>query len=368
MGRRTPSSCEGAGTVNTEEMLPQLQQVARDIVRKASHRDEAADEATAYIMAKVAEVLAEFESGARARPATNMSGYMYRAMENALIDWQRQQEKASPLTEGERAWIGREAEGHELRGGFRAFYPKMPPAAPTAAKRPYLMRLIHIAAQGQYDSALRRRPPDRLRDALLAALDDISCRSDAERMIDQAEKRIAQLPARAGQATRLYLQNVRQAEIARRLGITRGAVSQLLDRTCQHWGWDEQRVEVERLALLFAHLFMTVESALRPFRPSEDSGDGEDLGAPVERDGDLEWVLRQRRRNLAEEMHVLLGGPGQRGPDALQVAYRRARESAVLKAIASHPWLRAWTRAMETDYIPDLIEFAEDHYMASWEA
>jgi DNA-binding CsgD family transcriptional regulator len=366
--------------VSTEEMLPRLQQAARGIVRKASHRDEGADEATAYIMAKVAEVLAEFESGARARPATNMSGYMYRAMQNALIDWQRQlaKEASSPLTQDESAWIEREAGGHELRGGFRAYRPKISLPPPRPKRRPFLLWLLDRATSSlRYDFEDDAEGHDGIRRgrgrasptefAAHRALGDVSCWSDRGlchpsasrddiafrppcmlcpvsqpwRVAEEVEARLVQLTGRDSEGVRLYLSGIREAEIARRLGIKPPSVTELLGRVCQKWGADRQGLAVEQMRLLFANLFMVVEGALRPFRPREEQ---DDLALPR---------LDRARGERTE---------GPRRPDQLQIEWRLAREGAAYKAISSCPALGAWIRGLELDHMPEIIALVEDCY------
>lgn len=200
--------------MTAEELIPQLKQVARRIVRKAGYLHDAADEAeraaaadaTASVMAKVAEVLADFESGARRRPATNMSGYLYRAMERALVDWQRQlpKERAARLTQDEyvehEAWLNdrvitrddkrRDEAADEPLGGFRAFRVRASLPPPRLKRTPFLLRLFAIAGddwekrwweEQEEASELQRKPlvveryPWEL--AVCQALDDVSCQS-----------------------------------------------------------------------------------------------------------------------------------------------------------------------------------------------
>lgn len=332
---------------------------------KAGLRGDEADDAVGHVMAKAAEVLANIKSGRRQRP-DSMTKYFSRICQTALADYFRAApEKPSRLAPMEDSAIADEAygvevdvgEGDEEYGGFRAFRPKTLPPAPGATKAPYLLRLIRIASQGPYTWDLKPRPPSAVRDAVLAALRSAPC-DEPWRGVEEAQKRLAELPERTARATRLYLQGMRMSEIARRLGITRGAVTQLLSRACRQWGWDRKGLELERLRLLFANLFAAVDTALTPFN-SDSPRSGDDEGEFA-----IDWPTlsqeQQARRRNVEDMRRLTSGPERERGNGLGVAYRQAKERAVHKAITSHPWLKAWATGLEPDHMPEVIEFVED--------
>jgi DNA-binding CsgD family transcriptional regulator len=160
------------------------------------------------------------------------------------------------------------------------------------------------------------------------------------------EARLVQLTGRDSEGARLYLAGIREAEIARRLGIKPPSVTELLGRVCRKWGCDRQSLEVDRMRLLFANLFMVVEGALRPFRPREEQ---DDLALPR---------LDRARGERTE---------GPRRPDQLQVEWRLAREKAAYKAITSCPGLGAWIGGLEADHVPEVVAFVEECYYPNGE-
>lgn len=140
-------------------------------------------------------------------------------------------------------------------------------------------------------------------------------------------------------------------------------MTKLLGRVCDQWGYDRQGLERDWLRLLFANLFMVVETATRPFqlRDQQDDFDLLPEAQPSVEERRRLW-LEHLRRERAEVMYTLTHGPKGRSPDQLRVDWRLARERAVYKAITSCPALAAWIGGLEPDHMPRLIECIEDWY------
>lgn len=240
-------------------LIPWLHTVARREEVPAAE----VDDVVAEVMEKALSVARDIESRQRQPPDKPPKQYFKEVMRNGIRDWKRSHPELGTLTPEEIAIMNAEMysaavdEGAEEVGGWQAV--PAPGLSPSAGSRPCPFILAALRAM--------RRPSDLLR----ASADDLTnfrfwqeggYEGEWKRMQQQLEA-ITKDDDR--EAVLLYLQGYLQKTIAARLFKSQQAVSKVLRKQFDVWGWEENEEQVRRIqcVLLYVNIKRVVSRVLK---------------------------------------------------------------------------------------------------------
>lgn len=296
------------------------------------------EDAVAEMRVEAIGVCLEIEQGSRPRPR-NLDVYIKQVMRNALTHFLRKRQreprslKAQELQPYARLLVD-VSEGEEEAievPGWRGL--RSPVESDSGTRRPseerqhFLARFLAFVAQEEFAQSLKEKHRQSVRQ--VEAIPDDRVRT----------------------MVMLYFQGHGRAAIARKLSVSRAAVSQALQRHLTAWGLDEEGGKRVRYAWLYASL----EEAIKRGRksagayyelPQLGSGlpDSFIAALPARMRGD--WTKRR-------------SGPRVRTADQYSPELCLAEEREVYKAIKGTPSLEAWTDDLAQEDIRDIIEASE---------
>jgi DNA-directed RNA polymerase specialized sigma24 family protein len=314
------------------EIVGRLTPWARSLAFFRLDADEAED-GVAEMRAKATEVCLEIERGNRSQPQ-NLDAYIKRVMLNALADFERKrQRQPRSLKPQELQPYARlledasedEEEAAEVSGwrGLRS-----PAESDTGSRRPsgerqhFLARFLAFVAGQDLPQSLQEKYHQSTRQ--IQAISD----------------------GRVRDMVVLYFQGHEQAAIARKLSVSRAAVSQALRRHLTAWGLDEDGVNVVRYAWLYVNLQEAIREGCKAAGTWEE---------PPERKFELPEFIKSA---LGYEHN----GPPE--PQAATIEQYSpelclAEEREVYKAIKSSRYLEAWSDDLTQEDMRDIIEASE---------